>query len=215
MPRLDSHIENLENWTYRFYPAQIKPERLLLMIHGWTGDENSMWIFPGNFPKNYWFLAPRAPWQSPNGGYSWRETRQAWPTVEDFRPAVNQLLEFVDYWAEKKELDVSTFDVIGFSQGGAMAASLAFLYPQRVKKVGIMAGFVPVNALPNPEEKPLHGKTIFVAHGTQDQTVSIELAKASMNTLRAGGAEVIYSEADVGHKLSLDSLKALEKYLAD
>ena len=70
---LETHLATLEDWTYRFLPPQRASRRLLLLLHGWTGDENSMWVFARNFPRAAWMLAPRAPFLAPSGGYSWRE----------------------------------------------------------------------------------------------------------------------------------------------
>lgn len=213
MPRIESHLATFEEWTYRHHPPVERPGRLLLMIHGWTGDENSMWVFPANFPRSYWLLAPRAPWEATSSGYSWRESRTGWPELEDFRPGAERLLSFLDDWAVANGADATTFDVIGFSQGAAMAATLGLLYPGRVGKMGLLAGFVPLGTDAVGRSQPLRGKSIFMAHGNKDETVPIDLAKASMNLLQEAGAEVIFHESAVAHKLSADGLKALEHYL--
>jgi phospholipase/carboxylesterase len=63
--------------------------------------------------------------------------------------------------------------------------------------------------------KPLAGKKVFVAHGTQDQMIPLDRARASIALLEQAGAQVIYCEDEVGHKLSLNCLHDLEKYLKD
>lgn len=213
MPRLESQLATFEEWTFRYHLPQTRPGRILLMIHGWTGDENSMWVFPAKFPTNYWLLAPRAPWEASPSGFSWRESRNGWPTLDDFRTAGTRLMDFVDSWALANGVDAGTFDVIGFSQGAAVAATLSFLYPQRIGKMGLLAGFVPLGSNEITETRPLAGKHVFMAHGTRDETVPIDLARASLNILKEAGAETTFHEADVAHKLSVDGLKALEQYL--
>jgi len=61
----------------------------------------------------------------------------------------------------------------------------------------------------------LAGKNIFVAHGTLDQMVPIDRARASIGLLEQAGAQVTYCEDEVGHKLSANCLRALEAYLKD
>jgi len=78
-----------------------------------------------------------------------------------------------------------------------------------------LAGFVPMGSDELILKKPLTGKNIFVAHGTQDQMIPIELARASMKLLEQAGAQVTYCEDEVGHKLSANCLRALETYLKD
>lgn len=47
------------------------PHPVLLLLHGWTGDENVMWIFASRLPGNYLMISPRGLYKSPLGGYAW------------------------------------------------------------------------------------------------------------------------------------------------
>ena len=60
-----------------------------------------------------------------------------------------------------------------------MASLLAFLFPERIRKVGILAGFVPGGLEELVTQRPLEGKPFFIAHGTKDETVSIQRARGS------------------------------------
>jgi predicted esterase len=79
--------------------------------------------------------------------------------------------------------------------------------------MGVLAGFVPAGLDDYIAQKPLTGKNIFVAHGTQDEMVPIDRARASMELLEQAGATITYCEDEVGHKLSSGCLRALETYL--
>ena len=70
--RPDTQLIEFEDWVLRIRPTTHKPARLLLLLHGFTGDENSMWVFASRLPQNSWLAAPRAPYPSPLGGFSWR-----------------------------------------------------------------------------------------------------------------------------------------------
>jgi phospholipase/carboxylesterase len=104
---------------------------------------------------------------------------------------------------------------MGFSQGAAMTSVLSMLYPERVRKIGILAGFVPSGMEALTAKRPLAGKSVFVAHGTKDETVPVDRARASIEILEQAGAQVTYCEDEVGHKVSLTCLHALRKFLAD
>jgi len=121
----------------------------------------------------------------------------------------------VDEYSASVGLDASVFDVMGFSQGGAMSSLLAFLYPQRVRKIGILAGFVPSGLEELVSQRPLEGKPFFVAHGTKDEMVPIDRARASIELLEQAGANVTYCEDEVGHKVSVTCLRSLKKFFAD
>ncbi|PWH11774.1 MAG: hypothetical protein DDG60_16490 [Anaerolineae bacterium] len=202
-----------EDWTLRVLPSPAK--RILLMLHGWTGDENSMWVFARNFPTDYYIIAPRAPYPAPETGYSWRAPapRGSWPTLDLMRPSAEALLDLLEAFGRAYGLDASTVDVIGFSQGGAMTFTLGWLYPQRIRKMGILAGFAPQGAEDRFQPTLLSGKHVFVAHGTQDTMVPLAMAQRTIHLLQSAGATVTYSESHVGHKLSAEGLAALETYL--
>jgi phospholipase/carboxylesterase len=227
----NTSLIQFEDWTLRIREATSQPARLLLLIHGYTGDENSMWVFARDLPSHFWMVAPRAPHPSEATGYSWRPLQPGplphaqggafgRPHLEDLLPAAEALIRLVDAYQASVGIEASPerrrrIDVMGFSQGAAMANILAFLYPDRVRKVGILAGFVPGGLEEYAAKRPLEGKSVFVAHGTQDDTVPIDRARASMEMLEQAGAEIVYCEDDVGHKVSLNCLRALRSYLED
>jgi phospholipase/carboxylesterase len=192
----------------------------MLLIHGLTGDENSMWVFARNLSSDYWIVAPRAPHVSgiELGGYSWRpsaDEAEDRPGLEQLRDSAEVLIRLVDEYAGSAGIEASMFDVMGFSQGGAMASVLTFLYPHRIRKAAILAGFVPGGLEELLSRRPLDGKPFFVAHGTKDETVTVERARASIEILERAGAQVTFCEDDVGHKVSATCLRALKDFFAD
>ncbi len=213
----DTEVVSFRDWTLRVRPAAERPARLLVLVHGWTGDENSMWVFARNLPGKYWIAAPRAPYVTSPSGYSWRPRRPGVhdrPTFDDLLPAVASLLGLVGSYASEHSLDASQFDAIGFSQGAALVSILALLHPERVGRVGVLAGFVPHGAERLAQSFPLKGKQFFVAHGTRDEQVPIDVARTSVQLLQTAGADVVYCEDDVGHKLSAKCVRALEAYFS-
>ena len=210
----DTELVIFRDWTLRVRPATEAPARLLLLIHGWTGDENSMWVFVRNFAPSFWIVAPRAPYSTKPSGYSWRPGTHDRPTFDDLQPAVESLVKFVDAYADQNYLDATQFDVMGFSQGAAMVNCMALLHSDRVQRASVLAGFVPTGAEELVEARPLKGKPFFVAHGTLDELVSIESGRRSAKLLEQAGANVTYCEDDVGHKLSAGCLRALNAFFS-
>ena len=212
----NTSLIQFEDWTLRIREATSQPARLLLMIHGYTGDENSMWVFARELPSHFWMAAPRAPHPSGRAGYSWRPLQPGTfgrPSLEELLPAAEALIRLVDAYQASEGIEAPDFDVMGFSQGAAMSNVLAFLHPERVRKIGILAGFVPSGLEEYISKRPLEGRSVFVAHGTQDEMVPIDRARASMEVLEQAGAQIIYCEDEVGHKVSLNCMRALRSYL--
>ncbi len=219
----DTYLIAFQDWTLRVRPATEGVPRLMLLIHGWTGDENSMWVFTRNLSRDYWIVAPRAPYTTKPGGYSWRPPRvgsahhapndsSGWPDFDDFRLAADSLIRLVDDFAAQNNIDAGQFDVMGFSQGAALTDTIALLYPERIRRAGVLAGFIPAGAEPVIDKHPLNGKPFFVAHGTLDEMVKIEYARQSIEMLERAGANVTFCEDEVGHKVSANCMRALEEF---
>ena len=47
------------------------PVPVLVMLHGWGGDEASMWLFKQVIPPGVAAITPRAPLHLDDGGYAW------------------------------------------------------------------------------------------------------------------------------------------------
>ena len=62
----------IDGWVFRRrIPSGRGPHPLILMLHGWTGDEHAMWIFASRLPAEAMLLAPRGLHDTPYGGYAW------------------------------------------------------------------------------------------------------------------------------------------------
>lgn len=214
----NTHQMVYNGWTMRVREATQAPARFMLLLHGWTGDENSMWVFTRKFPEDLWIAAPRAPYVSQRGGYTWRPVDSArnsdrgLPSFSDLKPAAEDLIRLVDTFSASIGVDTNQFEVAGFSQGGALTNVLALLYPQRIRRAAVLAGFMPSGVDDLLERRVLAGKQFFVAHGRQDERVPFERARESIELLEKGGAQVTFCEAEVGHKVSADCLRALEAF---
>jgi phospholipase/carboxylesterase len=209
-------VQELDGFTLRQrIPPGPGPHPVVLMLHGWTGDEDVMWIFASRLPKEAWLIAPRGLYPAPQSGFGWTpRLSSSWPQVEDFRPAIRRLLE----WLKPENFPgaaLEQIDMVGFSQGAALGFALGLLYPPRVRALAALSGFVPDGALPFIENRPLQGKAVFLAHGTQDTIVPVERARAARDLLQQAGADVSYCEDDVGHKLSATCFRSLEVFFED
>ena len=223
----NTHLVTFQNRTLRIRPARLKPNRLVVLIHGLTGDENSMWVFARNFAEDYWIVAPRAPYSAEHvdGGYSWwprqaessesQEESQGTPSAENLRPFADALIKLIDKYAAENNIVANPCDILGFSQGGVMVYALALLYPERIRRAAILASFIPANAEVLLQKSLIKNKPFFIAHGTLDDKVKIDTARRSVDILKKAGADVIFCEDEVGHKVSAHCLRALEEFFAN
>lgn len=184
-------------------PETAGPHPVIVMLHGWTGDENAMWVFARRMPPDALLIAPRGLVPVKPGGFGWHANLpEIWPRVGHFRPAIEMLVELL------RPVNFPSGDfshplrVVGFSQGAALAFTFALLYPGRIWSAAGLSGFLPEGAASLAEGKPLQDKPVFMAHGSQDVLVPVDRAREAVRVLQQAGARVAYCEDEVGHKLS-------------
>ena len=206
-------VVTIQDWTFRVQkPRNPGPYKVILLLHGWTGDEDAMWVFASRLPQNALLVAPRGLFATPLGGYGWHPHEiGSWPWVDDFRPVIEELFEILcsDPFPDS---DCSSVSMVGFSQGAALAFAFGMLFPAKVNLIAGLSGFMPQGAEAIARNKPLKDKHVFLAHGSQDQIVAVDRARSAVKVLESAGAEVSYCEDDVGHKLSASCYQGLQNY---
>jgi len=212
---MQTELLTVDSWTLRVHlPDSPGPHPLLLLLHGWTGDENVMWVFAHHYGEQAFIIAPRAPYETPRGGFSWQPTlKKTWPLMDDLFPAVAALDALLDTLAAQSRFAVGRYqdvDVMGFSQGGAVAAVFTATARHRVRALALLAGFVPDDL--HPLDGRLGQVPVFVVHGRQDTMVPVTRARQGVARLKAHGARVTYWEDDSGHKLSAAGSRALAAF---
>jgi len=212
---LQTQVIRVGEWVIRQrVPAGEGPFPTIMMLHGWTGDENVMWIYATRMPKNALLLAPRGLYTTPLGGYGWHPYKaKVWPVMEDFRASNDALLELLNI-NNFPLVDFSRLHFVGFSQGAAMSYAFALENGDRLSSVVGLSGFLPIGAEAAITNDSLHRKPIFIAHGSQDFLVPVYRARETVNLFQKAGADVTYCEDDVGHKLSANCFRGMETFFA-
>jgi len=174
-----------------------KPEApIAVLLHGYGGDEKVMWVFADALPSAWTTIAFRGIAPAEGGGYRWHVGRR-WPPpqAEAFGPAVEAVRQAIP--------QARGILWIGFSQGAALALCCA---AAGLRSIGVacLAGYLPqgLSALET-------GLPVFWAHGRRDDKVPIDSARAAAETLRSWGVRLDFCEADSGHKVGAECLRAL------
>jgi phospholipase/carboxylesterase len=218
---MKNDLQTLEvgEWVIRYRAPDGKgPHPVIWLVHGWTGDEDSMWVFASRLPDDYLLLAPRGLYTTPMGGYGWHAMTEGkvWPWVDDFRPAVEKLMTLMETWpSTAPPADFSSFRLAGFSQGGALAYAFTLLHPNRVIALAGLASFLPDGASAYLQLGTLAGLPVYISHGISDNLVPIARARQAAQLLDQAGAQVTYCESDVGHKLSAECFKGMEVFFGE
>jgi phospholipase/carboxylesterase len=212
---MEIETRQIYSWTVRQrVPVSPKNREVILLLHGWTGDENAMWIFARRLPQNAYLIAPRGLYKIPLGGFGWHNQKaNKWPSINDLRSSV-EALEQLLVPENFSNADTERFHIIGFSQGAALGFAFGFLYPHKVRSIASLSGFLPTEIDALIQKKPLRYLPVFITHGVKDVLVPVDKARQAVRSLQDAGADVVYCEDDVGHKLSLSCFSSLEHFSA-
>lgn len=204
------------NLTHRVrLPDTASPAPAVVMVHGWLGDENVMWVFENTLPKQVVAISPRAPFfiddpGEPHPGYGWYRHQG---DAESFMQGLTALREFVTQLPAVYPVDPARVVLVGFSQGAALCYALMLEHPEVAAATAALAGFIPEAAASWIAPGRLSRKPVFIAHGAQDDTVAIEEAVHAREAMTLCEASVEYHDYASGHKLSAQGMRDLRAWL--
>jgi len=213
----DSQVLLLNDWVVRVWqPGGSDSQRIFLLLHGFTGDENSMTVFTRNLPGNAWIFSPRAPYHTKEGGYKWilSENGLTASFVEFLKTAVG-LQEALSGWKKTFQLPDQKIEIAGFSQGAVMALTYALNDPGQIYRAACLSGFLPRDTPNLIHGEPLSGIPIFLAHGTEDKTVSFERAQQARVWLEQFGAQITVCDSPVGHRISAGCFRSFADFFRE
>ena len=196
-------------------PEGFGPFPTILMIHGWKGNEDVMWVFQNRLPKGWLLVAPRAILPDPDRGYTWYEHQNDWPPLQRFDTAKTAVDRFTESLPELYDADLDNLYLMGFSQGAGLSISLALQEPTRYQGLVSLVGFAPRVEAATLMDNPLLNMPTLMSVGLRDERIPLNIAHHCRDTLTEAGAELTYREYDTGHKLNRDGLHDLAAWWAD
>ena len=200
-------------------PEQASPDRpapALVMLHGWRGDESSMWIFKQVIAAGAAALTPRAPLELKPQEYAWYRHNGARPTPDpdSLREGLNYLVHFLTSIPDQYPIDPKRLLLIGFSQGAAIGNGLALSRPDLILGMASLAGMTPELPREMVRADGVAGLPVFIAHGTEDQVVPVQEARKTRDVYAELGANITYGEYKTKHKMTTQCIKDLKAWVA-
>lgn len=196
-----------------FLPDSAGPHPTAVLLHGYWGNEDSMWVFARTLPPHWLIVAPRGIAQEGDGRFSWQpRAPQEWPTLEQFDTAVSAITQFIHALPALYNADLRQIHMMGFSQGAAAALATAVRHPAWIQAIASLVGFMPTPAQRTLPPNILQDLLVFVAAGTQDERIPLVTARASAQAIQAAGASLTYKEYDTGHKLNAQGMRDLKSW---
>lgn len=102
----------------------------------------------------------------------------------------------------------------GFSQGGAIALHTGLRHPEPLAGILALSTWLPLDSTLSAERNPVNAAIpILIAHGTDDEMVSIDRARRSRDVLVSQGYAPQWREYPMGHAVSVPELADVGAWL--
>jgi phospholipase/carboxylesterase len=192
---------------------------LLLLLHGYGSDEEDLFSFANELPSEYLIISARAPIQMRPYGNAWYEIdfdadENKFTNTEQAIASRDLIVRFVDELIEKYDVDAQNITLIGFSQGAILSYSVALSYPEKIKRVVALSGYLNTNILKeNHTQNDFSNLNIFISHGSVDQVIPVEWARKAPDFLSNLGVKNDYHEYPMGHGISPQNFNDFKNFL--
>lgn len=209
------------NIEYLVREPKIKKEKnpLLLLLHGYGSNEEDLFSFATELPDEYYVVSARAPHNLQPYGHAWYAINfdadeNKFSDNDQARESRDLIARFINELISDLPIDFKDITLIGFSQGTILSYAVALSYPEMIKNVIALSGYLNPDLLISGYEKNnfSHLK-MFVSHGTVDQVIPVEWARKAPDALKNLGIDVTYKEYPIGHGVSPQNFYDLKNWL--
>ncbi len=126
-------------------PTEASP--VIIMLHGFGSDENDLFSFASELPDHYAIISLKAPIPMQPYGNAWyniyfdssdgkfSDTEQAIKSRDLIRDCIDEIIE-------KYNVQKDNITLLGFSQGTILSFAVALSYPEKIKNVIGLSGYI-------------------------------------------------------------------------
>ncbi|MCF4101748.1 alpha/beta hydrolase [Gillisia sp. M10.2A] len=193
----------------------------LILLHGYGSDENDLFSFASELPEELFVISVKAPYSLQPYGNAWYAINfdAVQGKFSDNKQAIesrDKILHFIDEVIENYPVDAANINLLGFSQGSILSYAVALSYPEKIKNVIALSGYVNHDILKENYNKNDFSKLAFYAsHGSQDQVIPVSWAQKTPTFLSGLGVKNKYSEFPVGHGVAPQNFMELKIWLKE
>ncbi|MGY5849522.1 alpha/beta hydrolase [Salegentibacter sp. F14] len=192
---------------------------LLIMLHGYGSDEKDLFSFAQELPGDFLILSVRAPYPMQpygNAWYAihWDQTDGKFSDDEQAVESRDRIANFIDEAIEEYSVDKNNVSLLGFSQGSILSYAVALSYPEKVKNIIALSGYINQGILKSGYEKnDFSDLDFYTSHGSEDQVIPVQWARQNKPFLDKLGIKNQYSEFPVGHGVAPQNFFEFKSWL--
>ena len=202
-------------------PSTIKEGKtpVLFMFHGYGSNEEDLFSFAPELPEELCIISVRAPYPMPPQGNAWYAinfdaVNGKWSDEEQAKESREKILTFIDEACKSYSLDTNSISLLGFSQGAILSYAVALSYPEKIKNIIALSGYINTNIFKEDYAKKDHASlNIYASHGSVDQVIPIEWAQKTPTFLKELNVPHLYEEFPVGHGVAPQNFYSFQKWL--
>ena len=206
---------------HNYRPAKNASENspAIIMLHGFGSDENDLFSFAGELPEKYAVISLKAPIRLEPYGNAWYniyfDNSQGKFSDDEQAIASRELVsKCIDEVIEKYKVDKNNITLLGFSQGTILSFAIALCYPEKIKNVIGLSGYINEAILKEGYAKnDFSNLKIYTSHGSVDQVIPVQWARKTEPFLKNLNIDFKYSEFPVGHGVAPQNFYELKSWL--
>ncbi len=197
-----------------------KPPAIFL-FHGYGSNEEDLFSFAPELPEELCVISVRAPYPAPPFGFAWYAINfnadfGKWSDVTQAKSSIKKIVTFIKEAIEVYDLDASSLTLLGFSQGTVLSLAVALSYPNLIRNVVALSGYIDENTLtPDYKENDHSHLKIYVSHGQVDPVIPLSWAQRTPPLLDKLGIDYAFEEYPTGHGVSQQNFYSLRTWLKD
>ena len=191
----------------------------IFFLHGFGSNMQDLFGLTPFFGSNWNCISLQASIPIQYNGWGWAELDplniRKLPNPDQIKMHYQKVIESIDETVDVLNLDRSSVNLLGFSQGASLSIYCGLNSPERFKTVAALCGYVPEDnirlQIDMTKERDID---IFMGNGTSDPLISTSIAHASRDFLNSlVGVSTDYHEYDSEHTISNDCLNDVVNWL--
>ena len=126
---------------------------VLILLHGYGSNEEDLFSFAEELPKELLIISAQAPYEMGYGGYAWYainfdNVNGKFSDLKQAKTSIDAIASFIEEIKVKYNTKPNKTFLLGFSQGAILSYSLSFIYPNKVNHVIALSGYINNEMIP-------------------------------------------------------------------
>tara|TARA_R110000796_G_scaffold88850_6_gene192108 strand:+ start:175956 stop:176615 length:660 start_codon:yes stop_codon:yes gene_type:complete len=202
-------------------PSNLNGEKppVLFMLHGYGSDEEDLFSFASELPEELCIISIRAPYKMQPYGNAWYAInfdaeKGKWSDDDQAKMSRDKIKNFITEACEAYDLDATNVTLLGFSQGTILSYAVSLSYPEKIKRVVALSGYINEGILlEDYQNNDFSNLKIYSSHGSVDQVIPVDWASKAPGFLKNLNIDSTYEEFPVGHGVAPQNFYSFKQWL--